>query len=249
LTTFGRRRRENARSGPSRRQLLSLGLVAGSAVTGAVVAPDLTWAAPAATPAAGPTRAPSTLLWTARTSQNGWPLVSSDAVRHLQVEGSDARISLFPGAASVVLLHVARRYHYEVEPLGQDDVIGYRGDRSVRTQYESNLLSGTAISLNPGLHPVGVTGTLFPLQVTVLRDILADCEGVVSWGGDDADHPAEGFFQLDVMPDDTVLSRIAARFAGWSLHPGQGAGTPVDPFEAGRRARAQRLQKLQTSKS
>ena len=141
ITLYGRRRRDNARSGPSPGSSCPSASWPGSAVTGAVVAPDLTWAAPAAIPAAGPTRAPSTLLWTARTS-HGWPLVSSDAVRHLQVEGSDARISLFPGAASVVLLHVARRYHYEVEPLGQDDVIGYRGDRSVRTQYESNLLSG-----------------------------------------------------------------------------------------------------------
>jgi hypothetical protein len=242
-----------ARCDPSRRQFLSFGVLAASAATGTVVAPELTWAASAATSASAasagePSRRPSTLRWTARTSQNGWPLVSSDAVHRGQIEGSDARTSLLPGAASVVLLHVARRYHYEVESLGQDHVIGHRVDRNLRARYESNLLSGTAISLNPGLHPIGATGTLFPLQVTVLRDILTDCEGVVRWGGDDTDLPAEGFFQLDVPPRDATLARVAARMSGWRLLRGQGAGAPVDPFDAGRRSRAQHLQKLQMSR-
>lgn len=239
-----------ARSGPSRRQLLSVGLAAAAATAGTVVAPEHTWAATATVPSApGPSRAPSPLRWTALNSQNGWPLVGSDAVRHKRVEGSEARTSLLPGAASVVLLHVARRYHYEVEPLGQHDVIGHRGDRSLRAPYESNLLSGTAISLNPGLHPAGATGTLFPLQVTVLRDILADCEGVVRWGGDDPALPAEGFFQLDVPPGDATLARVAARMSEWRFLPGRGAGSPVDPFDAKRRNRAQRVQKLQAAKA
>jgi hypothetical protein len=253
------------RSGPSRRQLLSVGLAAAAATAGTAVAPEHTWAAstpgpsaPVPSPpvpsaagpsAAGPSRAPSPLRWTARKSQNGWPLVNSHAVRRRRVEGSDARTSLLPGAASVVLLHVARRYHYEVEPLGPDDVLGHRSDRSLRAPYESNLLSGTAIWLNPGLHPAGATGTLFPLQVTVLRDILADCEGVVRWGGDDAALPAEGFFQVDLAPGDAKLARVAARMSDWRLLPGRGAGSPVDPFDAARRSRAQHLQKLQAARA
>jgi hypothetical protein len=172
-------------------------------------------------------------------------VLDSAAVHKIPVEGSDAHALLRPGPAALILLHVARRYHYEVESLGRNDVTGHRNDRTLQAPYESNRLSGTALWLHPSRHPIGATGTLFPLQVAALRDILAECDGVVRWGGDDPSHPAEGYFHLDARPGDPALNRMAARLSDWQARPGLGAGGPVDVSDPARLAQAKRLQKVQ----
>jgi hypothetical protein len=226
----------------SRRQALSLGLIAGTMAAAPGVASAVLTATRSPAERAG---TPPLTPWSSTKSQNGWPVVSSAAVQQIQVEGSDARAPLRPGPAASILVHVARRYHYEVESLGQDDVIGHRDGRTLQAPYESNRLSGTALWLNPSRHPIGATGTLLPLQVAALRDILAECDGVVRWGGDDSAHPAEGYFQIDARPGDPALKRVAARLSDWQTRPGLGAGGPVDISDPARLAQAKRLQRVQ----
>lgn len=181
----------------------------------------------------------------AATTPNGWPVVTPSAVRQVTVQGSDARVAVLPGAVATVLLYVLRRYHYEVDPLGAADVVGHLSTSPGRADFEANHLSGTAVTVHPGRHPVGAARTLFPLQLLKVRDILAECGGVVRWGGDDRDHPAEGFFQIDVPVGDPALPQFAARIAGWDASPGQGAGSPVDLLNPTRRLLATRLEHRQ----
>jgi hypothetical protein len=145
-------------------------LSAGALGAGATLSGVLTGPATAAEP--GPA---TDSKWTARRSDNGWA-IDPDAIDSFRVEGSPASLH---HAASAVLLHVARRWHYEVVPLHSSrDVLGHRTDRAVRAAYESNYLSGSAIAL------LGAGDGLWPHQEAIVRDILADCGGVVRWGAD-----------------------------------------------------------------
>lgn len=222
--------------GTSRRRLLaSLGAVAGGA---AIVAVGPAGTASAAAP---DPEVPTRRRWTAASSQNGWPVGTAKSFTGHRVEGSNAVVALRSGAAAAVLLYVARRYHYEIRSLAPGDVFGYTTDHTVTADYESNYLSGTAIAVLPGLYPAGSSGNLFPLQLTVLRDILAQCQGVVRWGGDDAACPKEGHFQLDVAPGSAELASLARTLGVWETTPGKGAGAPGDPFAASRLAASRKL--------
>ncbi len=63
------------------------------------------------------------------------------------VEGSPITVALRGGDSAIVLLHVARRFFYEIDSeLRTEDISGHTTDRAVATAYESNSLSGTAQS-------------------------------------------------------------------------------------------------------
>lgn len=79
----------------------------------------------------------------------------------------------------------------------------------------------------------------------VVRDILADCEGVVRWGGDE-EVPKESHFQIDVGPTDARLKAVAAKVGGWADSPGLGAGTG-DAFDPDRRRATRRSERRQRS--
>ena len=98
---------------------------------------------------------------------------------------------------------------------------------------------GTAIAVRPGLYPAGSTGSMFPQELVVIRD-LAECEGVVRWGGDDKACPKEGHFQIDVLPSDGRLDHVAAKIRASRDKPGKGAGSLVDPLLSTCRAAARR---------
>jgi len=216
----------NQPTGLSRRRLFA---VVGAAAAGTAAAAALPAAAQAApSPALGPGPAPT--RWTASRSQNRWPVIDRASAGAFRVEGSDATATLLtsagePSDAAATLLHVARRFHYDVAPLADGDVHGYHTDRAIAAGFESNRLSGTAIALRPQAYPVGSAGNLFPYEVAAVRRILADCEGVVSWHGDDPVRPAEGCFSIGVPPGDARLARVAAKIRGWQATPGMGAGT------------------------
>ncbi|WIV57980.1 twin-arginine translocation signal domain-containing protein [Amycolatopsis nalaikhensis] len=197
---------------------------------------------PAGFAAAQPTQAGS---WNAPVSRNGWPVVPPGAVRRRRIEGSMADVELLDGDATDLLVHVARRFHYEVRPLTPGDVTGYRADRGGVTPLESDYLSGTAIALHPQHYPLGVSGGFLPAEVAVIRDILAECGGAVRWGGDDPRTPKESHFALDSPPRDPVVGRAAGMVRAWRTAPGQGAGTSPDPFDAARRGRACALESRQ----
>ena len=112
------------------------------------------------------------------------------ALRPYLVEGSDAGVALPPGPGADLLLHVARRFHYEVEALRPGDAVSEAG--------------GSTLILAPARFPAGLRGGLFPAQEATVRDILADCDGLVRWGGDHRSRPQEGLFALVARPGRAV---------------------------------------------
>ncbi|MER7788553.1 hypothetical protein [Streptomyces sp. NPDC097640] len=211
-------------------------LTAGLGVAGGVAL----WAGGLAGPAsaAGAERA----LWREGRSANGWPV--TDKVHDHRVEGAEqVTVPLLAGDVATVLLFVARRVNYEIATLDAGEVTGHTTDRTVSTRYESNYLSGTAIAVRPVLYPVGSKDGLFPHETVVVRDILADCEGVVRWGGDE-EVPKESHFQIDVRPGDERLATIARKFEQWDRTPGAGPGT-INPFAPERQRAAKALERRQ----
>ncbi|MFN8074363.1 MAG: hypothetical protein U0Q15_02945 [Kineosporiaceae bacterium] len=230
-------------TGATRRQLLG---VTGLLALG-VVATD---AVPAtATPVGAPSGAtPGARSWTRDRSANGWPVLTRDDCPATVIEGSDCTVLLAPGPAATLLAHAARRWHYEIEALRAGDAVGHDLG-PVEAAYLSARLSGTAVSLHPGRHPVGLRGDLSSAQLLLVRDVLADCEGLLRWGGDHRSAPAEGTFVLDVGPDHPALEGVARRLAG----PGDGlapsplsAGRSPDPLEPSRQAAARTLARRQS---
>lgn len=183
----------------TRRRLL--GTAAGAGLLGLIPAIGET---PAAASSGG---------WNAAVSANGWRIDPSAVAVH-RIEGSAASIALHSGAPAAVLLHVARRWHYEIASLNDGEggaPIGFRTDRQVTSQYESNFLSGTAMALAPTAYPPGGSESLWAHQVRIVRDILLDCEATVAWAGD-ADLSAPSTFWLVAGPRDPVLARLARRW-------------------------------------
>ncbi|MGW6523145.1 hypothetical protein [Streptomyces sp. NPDC054962] len=147
------------------------------------------------------------------------------------------------GDAAAILLYVARRFAYEIDMLRTGDVHGHTSDRTVGASFESNCLSGTAIVIRPLYYPLGAdvqnTG-MSETERIVVADILADCEGVVMWGGD-LKPVKQSHFHINVKPGDPRLQRLAARIRGWNDTPGEGAGS-IDAFAPARRRVAARFQ-------
>ncbi|MFJ3985623.1 hypothetical protein [Streptomyces fungicidicus] len=188
-------------------------------------------------------------LRTGRPSANGWQMQkAADAdgdIVTTSVAGTGLSVALRTGDTETVLTHVVRRFHYEVDALGTggepDALEGWVAPSAVRDSRrpESNQASGTAVVIRPGSYPPGVRDCFTEGQRLVVRDILADTEGVVRWGGDDR-RPYEGLFYLGVPPGDARLARVAAKIRGWSEVPGAGAGVVPDVTEPARRRRAAR---------
>ncbi|MFI0965770.1 hypothetical protein ACH4S8_30905 [Streptomyces sp. NPDC021080] len=200
-----------------RRRFLLTGL--GAAGGAALAADGMSSTAFAATPVA----AAAAGQWRKKTSANGWPVLDSAPAHRVEGTGG-VRFEAADGDVATVLTHVVRRFHYEIDTLGTGEVTGHTTSRTVAAAYESNHLSGTAIAIRPLLYPVRAQGGFFPPELVVVRDILADLEGVVKWGGD-LKPAKESHFQIDVRPGDAALRRVAAKLRGWELKPGEGAGT------------------------
>lgn len=88
---------------------------------------------------------------------------------------SGLSVPIWIGAPETILLHVVRRFHYEVEQLHSPDQAGWQKAGGLGTaKPESNLASGTAVRIRPG---AAAKGSLFPLQEVVVRDILPHSGG------------------------------------------------------------------------
>ncbi|MFJ2816760.1 hypothetical protein [Streptomyces sp. NPDC087294] len=213
----------------TRRQALGIGIGAGAALA-------LTSAGPAQAAAASGQHA-----WKQPRSANGWPVL--DHTTTYRVEGTGVEVSLAPGDAATVLLHVARRFAYEIDMLRTGDLHGHTTDRMIGAPFESNHLSGTALAVRPLHYPLGAdikdTG-MGEAERVVIADILADCEGLVTWGGD-LKPVKQSHFHIDAQPGDARLKRLATRIRGWNDTPGEGAGS-IDAFAPARRRTAARFQ-------
>ncbi|MFJ8146396.1 hypothetical protein ACIQ6R_15190 [Streptomyces sp. NPDC096048] len=204
-----------------------------------------TASAAAAPDASSGKRAP----WTGQRSANGWSIDPGAVSRH-QVEGASAAVMLRDGPAAAVLLHVARRWHYEIAPLDTGEgggASGHTTSRAVAAAYESNYLSGTALCLHPAAYPLGGSEGLWPHHELIVRDILLDCEGTVVWGGD-LSPVKPSHFHIAAGPDNHALADIAERLSpppGAARTPVAGAGE--DPAHPARRVKARRLERVQRS--
>ncbi|WP_431947213.1 hypothetical protein [Micromonospora marina] len=182
--------------------------------------------------------------WAPDVSANGWRIQPA-AIATFRIEGSTASVALRRGDAAEVLLHVARRWHYEIAALDTEEgggVAGHRTSRTVRADFESNQLSGTAVVLHPTAYPLGGSERLWPHQEKIVQDILADCAGTVAWGG----HLTPGkisHFHLAAGPDDRTLAGVAARLGNHRQRRSrsQTAGAVADPAAPARRALARNL--------
>ncbi|GLY05320.1 MULTISPECIES: hypothetical protein [Actinoplanes] len=208
----------------TRRILLGTAAGAGLATLGAV--------SPAA--AAAPTK-----------SANGWR-IDPRAVSTHRIAGSAASVAIRTGDVAAVLLHVARRWHYEIAPLDSGEgggVIGHLTTVTAGADFESNHLSGTALALHPTAYPLAGSETLWPHHEAIVRDILLDCAGTVVWGGDLLPAKAS-HFAIGVPPGEKTLRAIAERLAtgnGQIETRAQTAGTVADPATPARRSRARAL--------
>ncbi|MFE6287968.1 hypothetical protein [Streptomyces sp. NPDC057877] len=188
---------------------------------------------------------------TGRPSANGWEMhkaVDADsALATRPVPGTGLSVAVRTGAVETVLVHVVRRFHYEVDTLGLPGeprpLVGWTAPSKVRDSDlpQSNQASGTAVVIRPGSYPPGARGAFTKGQELVIRDIVADTEGVVRWGGDDR-RPYEGLFYVAVDPDDPRLARVAEKLRAAGERPGAGAGVLVDATRPSRRRRAARYQ-------
>jgi hypothetical protein len=182
------------------------------------------------------------------TSANGWT-IQANADRDSQVwtrpvAGTGLSVAVWIGDVEATLLHVVRRFHYEIEEIQRTDLVGWREISKLRKGMpESNLASGTAVRIRPG---ASAKGGFFPLQELVLRDVLADCEGVVRWGGDDREVD-ESLFYIAAGPHDERVRTVANKVRGWDTTPGEGAGAAVDVLSPSRRSRADGLARIQRS--
>ena len=118
-----------------------------------------------------------------------------------------------------VLGYVAGRVDREVERLVSGWCWGhaYRPIRGASTL--SNHASGTAIDVNAPRHPLGSSGTFSATQRARIHAILADCNGVVRWGGDYSGRKDEMHFEINVRPGDARLAALAARVGGGGTPP------------------------------
>ncbi|WP_418061909.1 hypothetical protein [Pimelobacter simplex] len=165
-----------------------------------------------------------------RVSANGWPMEKgSDIGGRIwtrPLAGTGGEVQLCAGDVEAVLLRVARRFHYEVHPLEAGDVIGFRPTRRSARGGEKNHASGTAIDILPRSFPHGSRDCLSSLQVTAIRDIVRDCDGVVIWGGD-ALVPAPSHFEIGVRPDDPRLPTLVTRIRREDELPAEDVGVTM----------------------
>ncbi len=218
---------------PRRAVVKGAGVLAAATAVGSF-APSAAVAAPAGVPLNTRKKAP--------TSANGWTLQTEanhvSTVWTRPVPGTGLEVDVRIGDVEAILLHVVRRFHYEVDQLPRVDLAGWQRIGGLKEDGpQSNLASGTAVRIRPG---AGASGSLFPLQVLTVRDILADCEGVVRWGGDDSPVD-ESLFYIDRGPDDDSVREVADRLRLAEATPGRGAGVTVDVLAPSRRDRAKRL--------
>jgi hypothetical protein len=132
-------------------------------------------------------------------SYNGWQAHRDR--RQINVEPMTVSGSAFPGGVkrgdvTTVLQYVAEQFNARVEALRPDWCWGYNYRQNRNANNLSCHASGTAIDCNAPAHPNGKRGTFSAAQVRTIRQILAECGGVVQWGGDFRGTPDEMHFEI-----------------------------------------------------
>lgn len=124
-------------------------------------------------------------------SQNKWVVIKDSSDKKLTVvrlAGSNVPLRLHKDAAKI-LAYVAVRFDKEVSKLklnnkpGFQDDGGYSFRKIGNSNVYSNHASGTAIDLNWQKFPM-FKRNMNKKQVEACRAIVADCQGLIRWGGD-----------------------------------------------------------------
>ena len=140
-------------------------------------------------------------------SQNGWTAYDRTLIERWEVPGGV--LPLRKGAAGTVLVWLATQFHHRVEPLVWPGCWGYAERTIVGSTVVSNHASGTAMDLNAPAHPLGAAGTFSAAQVAELRRLLAECGGVIRWGGDYGVRKDEMHFEIIEGP--AAVEAVALR--------------------------------------
>lgn len=145
-------------------------------------------------------------------SQNGWSALTSSSKRLAPFRWITGKVRY--RHVHQVLEHLCARFNAEVETINVAWSWGY-APRNVRgsSTVVSNHASATAIDLNAPAHPLGVRGTFSGRQVAVIRDILADLDGVIRWGGDYKNRPDEMHFEIVGTPAQVKAAAKALKAA------------------------------------
>lgn len=150
----------------------------------------------------------------AATSQNGWPAAKDTPLQTLTVGAASFAPGVRKGDVHTVLGYVAKRFNSEVEALVKGSCWGFAyRDISGSTDL-SNHASGTAIDCNAPKHPLGKEGTFSSKQVTAIHKIIADCNGVIRWGGDYKGRKDEMHFEINVPQNSPKLAALVKKIKG-----------------------------------
>lgn len=159
-------------------------------------------------------------------SQNGWLVVTNKQLNNNNFPGTGANPApgVLIGGVATVLHYVGQQFDDRVEPLTDGWCWGYANRNVIGGSDISNHASGTAIDLNAPKHPLGKSGTFSAAQVEAIRQILAECGGVVRWGGDYSGRKDEMHFEI--IADARTVAEVALR-----LSDGGSAPAPTPPVQ------------------
>lgn len=144
------------------------------------------------------------------TSQNGFPVyMSASGLTDFKWVTGKTK----PGDVTTVLDYVCSRFNAEVEKINKAWSWGYNY-RAIRGQSTgfSNHASATAVDLNAPVHPLAKSGTFSAKQVAAIHKIIADCGGVVRWGGDYNGRKDEMHFEINASA--AKVAALAAKIKG-----------------------------------
>lgn len=140
------------------------------------------------------------------------------------VPGTSIRFlpGLRKGDVATVLFYVAAQLDARVED-GDLYVPGDEWGYSYRPSKNSAALlschaSATAFDWNATRHPNGKRGTFTPAQVAKIREILAEVDGVVYWGGDGWDGGTVDEMHFEIATG-TTLEKLAEVVAKIKVKP------------------------------
>lgn len=119
-----------------------------------------------------------------------------------RIEGTDLLLQI-GGVEEVsrLLCYVVRRYHYEVRPLISGDVLtSAPADWVLSKRLSRSVQNSHAVVILPSQFPPRAVDGHTAIETEVISDILAECGGLVHWGGSRVNGP-EALFYIDSAPN------------------------------------------------
>ena len=148
-------------------------------------------------------------------SQNGWPVASAEEQDRDPIFGNvKVPNGVLKGDVAIIFRYVAKRFDETVESLRAGTCWGWFVKKIEGSNTYSNHASGTAIDLNADRHPMGIPASqnMTPRQIAACRQIVADCEGVIRWGGDYSGRPDPMHWEINAGK--TAVHNLAGKLSG-----------------------------------